>query len=269
MPDKTEIITMCESADLLNPTDWLSLNFEDLMILNEANIWTMSVDHARCMFADDADCVPATLLLDVQEPTRHNTANWNDSDEDDDEFDDEFGEYEIQPRAYTRESIQDYTLRMAANGVNTDEDGMPNLVCSIWYNGYKVKEPYLTGDIYHYEQDCPYGMEQFTTTIRDWFNTIIRPMCILKILNEDCADTIPYGMRMYSKNSICRLDPGVGSESFASIWKWLGGEYRSYAPHDYFPVDVHLKVLTMPKEKADQYRQWLHEYVEARTNDRT
>lgn len=268
MPEeKSNIIELCKQADLLKAVDWLNMEYKDLMILSEARIWTVPIDHAHCCFVDGGKIAPATLLLRTEEPTRHNTEDWDDEEE---EYQSgyRFGEYEVQPRELD-ENPQDYSLRMATYGEYTDKDCLPNLVCSIWYCGYNPKDPYSNGHIYHFEQDCPYGMEQFTTTIRDWFNVTIRPMCILKLLNEDCADTLPYGLMTYNKKCICKLNTGVGSGSVEDIWKWLGGTIEYYSPLDYFPVNVKFRLLKLPKETADKYRQWLDSYVDSKENDRT
>ena len=277
--EKPNLVELCKQANLLKAVDWLKMDYKDLMILDEARIWTVPIDHAHCCFVDGDETAPATLLLRTEEPTRHNTEDWDDEEGDEDEegneekereYQDEpkFGEYEIQPRGLA-ENPQDYSLRMATYGEHTDERCLPDLVCSIWYCGYNPKDPYSSGHIYHFEQDCPYGMEQFTTTIRDWFNVTIRPMCILKLLNENCADTLPYGLMTYGKDSICKLSTGVGAESVEAIWKWLGGTMSYYAPLDYFPVNVKFRLLKMPKEAVDKYRQWLDAYVDSKENYRT
>lgn len=271
MPEeKSNIIELCKQADLLKAVDWLDMEYKDLLILDEARIWTMPIDHAHCCFVDGDETAPATLLLGTEEPTRHNTEDWDDGEDEEQESqgESEFGEYEIQPRGID-ENPQDYSLRMATYGEHTDESCLPDLVCSIWYSGYNPKDPYSSGHIYHFEQDCPYGMEQFTTTIRDWFNATIRPMCILKLLNEDCAGTLPYGLMTYSKNCICKLSTGVGASSVEDIWKWLGGTVEYYSPIDYFPVNVRFRLLKLPKETVDKYRQWLDAYVDSKENDRS
>lgn len=269
MPEeKSNIIELCKQADLRKAVDWLEMEYKDLMILDEARIWTMPIDHAHCCFVDGDETAPATLLLGTEELTRHNTEYWDNEDEDEEDAS-EFGEYEIQPRGVA-ENPQDYSLRMAStHGEYTDESCIPDLICSIWYCGYNPKDPYSNGHIYHFEQDCPQGMEQFTAAIRDWFNVTIRPMCVLKLLNEDCADTLPYGFLTYNKDCICKLSVGVGAESVENIWKWLGGTVEYYAPLDYFPVNVSFRLLKLPKETADKYRQWLDAYVDNKENDRT
>lgn len=260
---------LCLEAELLHPTDWLELKYKDLMVLSEAQVWTVPIDHARCQYAAGDGIVPATLLFDTEEPTRHNNPELFEEEDAENEaaYGSPFGEYEIQPRDMD-ESMQDYSLRMLNYGCNTEEEGLRNLVCSIWFRGYKTGQPWAEGSIYHYEQDCPYGMEQFTTVIRDWFNTVIRPLCILKIINEDCAkDTLPYGIRDYDPYSIGRISTGSGVDTLENVWKWLGGNCRYFSPCDHFPCNVKLRHLTMPEDICKKYRTWLLNYVNSKDND--
>lgn len=260
---------LCLKADLLHPTDWLDIEYKDLMVLSEAQVWTVAMDHAHCQYADDAQSVPATLLFGVEEPTRHNSPElFEESDaENEAEHGSPFREYEIQPRSCVEESMQDYSLRMAAHGCNTDEEGLPDLVCNIWFRGYKTGKPWSEGSIYHFEQDCPYGMEQFTTAIRDWFNTVLRPLCVLKIINEDCKeDDLPYGICTYNENSVGCISTGTGVDTLENVWKWLGGNCRYFSPCDHFPCNVKLRYLTMPEDVCKKYRAWLLNYVNSKDN---
>lgn len=270
-PDKLQKVKeLCADTNLTQVEDWLELEHKDLGVLNEARLWTMSLQHFPVHYTDtEEETVPACSMLDQYEEDRHSNPEKFSMDEDDEDYDmdnpENFGEFEVQPRRLC-EDAQDYTYRMLEHYYNSygefphSDERYANLVCAAWYNYYKVNEPYLEGDIYHNESDGPYGMEQFTTTIREFFNLWIRPLCVLKILNED-VDDVPYGMRLYSADSVCKLDAGVGICSVLDIWKWLGGTSLQYSSPDTFPENVSLLILKLPKDVQSKYRQWMEEYV--------